>query len=255
MLRATTAARASTTMAFQPAASEKSIIFLRHGCTYMNEFLGHGPSFGEPNFTDVFPPNEQKLYRDSPLSPLGVKQATRLGKSRPAFCDDLELIVTSPLTRALQTFDLGVKQHLDPAACVPIIALPHASERLYLISDQGRTVNDLQQDYGHVDFKTGFDEHDDENASWWYQHDPAYSEWRPTGRGQRYACPGEPDHAFEERMMRLYNWLKERPESKIAVVCHWGVIDWFLDMDFDNCQWREIAFDQIQPSSWSAAKR
>jgi broad specificity phosphatase PhoE len=244
------------------ALAEKKIVFLRHGCTYMNEHLGHGPSFGAPNFSDVFEAKELHKYRDSPLSETGVRQAQQLQKSRPAFVQDLDLVVTSPLTRALQTFELGVKDHLPDH--VPIVALPHAAERLYLISDQGRPVQELQKQFPYVDFETGFEADDDNVAggwgggeSWWYQHqlDVRYAEWRPTGKGQRYACPGEPDHAFEERMLRLHKWLEDRPESKIAVVCHWGVIDWMLGIDFDNCQWREVSFDKILPPSRQAREQ
>jgi broad specificity phosphatase PhoE len=244
------------------ALAEKKIVFLRHGCTYMNEHLGHGLSFGAPNFSDVFDAEELHKYRDSPLSETGIRQAQQLQKSRPAFVQDLDLVVTSPLTRALQTFELGVKDHLPDH--VPIVALPHAAERLYLISDQGRPVQELQKQFPYVDFETGFEADDDDVAggwgggeSWWYQHqlDVRYAEWRPTGKGQRYACPGEPDHAFEERMLRLHKWLEDRPESKIAVVCHWGVIDWMLGIDFDNCQWREVSFDKILPPSLQAREQ
>lgn len=260
LLRTATAAsrRFASTLAFQEpsvaAASpiirpqEKKIVFLRHGCTYMNEHLGKGPSFGAPNFSDVFEAEELHKYRDSPLSETGIRQAEQLQKSRPEFVQDLDLVVTSPLTRALQTFELGVKDHLQDH--VPIIALPHAAERLYLISDQGRPVQELQKQFSYVDFKTGFEADGVAGGggdSWWYQHqrDDMYAEWRPTGQGQCYACPGEPDHAFDERMLRLLKWLEDRPESKIAVVCHWGVIDWMLDTDFDNCQWGEVSFDKI----------
>ena len=76
-----------------------------------------------------------------------------------------------------------------------------------------------------------------------------YVEWRPVGQGQRYACPGEPEEAFDQRMTRLYQWLEQRPESNICVLCHHGVIAWMLgdDVDFDNCQWRVLDFEDLQP--------
>jgi broad specificity phosphatase PhoE len=248
-------------VAFQGPAddspSKKKIVFLRHGCTYMNEYLGDGPSFGAPNFSDVFEASQIHKFRDSPLSERGIGQAKKLQKSRPDFVQDLDLVVTSPLTRALQTYELGVKNHLRND--IPVIALPHASERLYLISDQGRSAKELQKEFPYVDFETGFETNAAEEGGdkWWYQHqrDDRYAEWRPTGKGQRYACPGEPEHAFEERMLRLLKWLEDRPESKIAVVCHWGVIDWMLGMDFDNCQWREVSFEKIQPPSVQAREQ
>lgn len=210
----------------------------------MNEYLGKTISFGAPNFSDIFDAEKREnFYRDSPLSPLGLAQAKRLAASKPAFIDNCELVVTSPLSRALQTMHLGLKPHLNNN--LPIEAWPEASERLYLVSDIGRPVKDLHRQYQYVNFERGFGESCHEK--WWYRPTQAYEEWRPTGKGQQYACPGEPEADFNERMLRLYKKLEDRRESCIAVVCHWGVIDWMLDMDFDNCQWRKVFWDDIRP--------
>ena len=233
--------------------SEKTVVFIRHGCTYMNEYLGRRVSFGAPNFSDVFPDDEtrENFYRDSPLSPLGERQAFELlARSKPKFLDHCELIVTSPLRRALQTLHVGLKPHLA-ANKIPVIALPEAAERLYLISDVGRSVRQMEQEFDYVDFKTGFDYSGKPRDAWWYQSSTEmnYVEWRPSGQGQKYACPGEPQHCFDARMTRLYDWLLERPETYIVVVSHWGVIDWMLDMDFDNCQWKQVEWSKIRPKA------
>lgn len=249
------AVQSSTTACFAANAgkpsngsnSEKRITFVRHGCTYMNEYLGRTISFGAPNFSDIFNDHaREEFYKDSPLSRYGIQQAERyLAQKPPSFVHDCELVVTSPLTRAIQTLEIGLKPHLSKS--IPIVALPHAAERLYLISDVGKTRSTLESmpNLSHIDFKTGFQDHPEE---WWYQpkSSETYAEWRPSGKGQRYACPGEPDQAFDCRMQSLVSWLKERPEQKIAVVCHWGVIDWMLDLDFDNCQWREVPFSSLR---------
>ena len=64
----------------------KTIVLIRHGCTYMNEYLSRpGSRWGDPGFTDVFSAEggqrggeTDRFYRDSPLSPRGVRQAGRL---------------------------------------------------------------------------------------------------------------------------------------------------------------------------------
>jgi len=219
----------------------------------MNEYLGGsdgGSYFGSPRFTDVFADESRRSkYQDSPLSPRGRKQAIAMSQQQHDFVSDCGLVVVSPLTRALQTFDLGLRPHFvnNP---VPVVALPEAAERLYLISDVGRHVHELQVDYDYVDFQTGLVDREHDPERWWYRPDDGgnYVEWRPVGRGQRYACPGEPLEAFYQRMSRLYSWLDERPESHIAVVCHHGVIDAFLDCDFDNCQYRSVKFAGLAPS-------
>ena len=274
-------------------ANEKCIVFIRHGCTYMNEYLGRGHEFGSPHFSDVFSsPEDLEKYRDSKLSPLGVTQAKglarRLAKTMEVsgkhqqqrlttwnpferktddnlfLPSDLDLVVVSPLTRALQTFDLGLKPVLiDPKPIV--IALPLASERLYLVSDQGRLRSDLKTDWGNaIDFESGFRFRNKVIEEWWFGLDDqrdsgaamptgitskSYKEWRPTSQNQKYACPGEDDESFENRMRKLYRWLGDRPESMIAIVCHWGVIDWFLDRDFMNCEVGVVPYNEIRPPS------
>lgn len=273
--------------------AKKRIIFIRHGCTYMNEFLGNGHEFGSPNFSDVFESAEDlDKYRDSKLSPLGVAQAKSLsqrltkeldsrGRQRSAWNrllpgtdsdeenyltpSDLDLVVLSPLTRALQTFELALKPHLKDSNA-KIVALPLAAERVYLISDQGMVRSELERRWGkRICFETGFRLNNNQLIEeWWFGLDdrrvrlPAtptgltsesYEEWRPSSQNQTYACPGEDDESFEKRMRKLYRWLGDRPESTIAVVCHWGVIDWFLDRDFMNCEIGVVPFEAIRPPS------
>lgn len=238
-----------SSMQFPATTNEKKIVFLRHSITYMNEYLGESLSFGAPGFTDVFAEKEKATkYQDTPLSPNGVKLVQKeLTNRRPEFVDDdVDLIVVSPLRRALQTYDLGLRPHLE-GRNIPVVALPLASERLFLISDVGSPIHKLQKEFPYVIF----DEIVDREKPWWWT--PAgsggsYTEWRPVGRGQRYACPGEPIHAFTARMENFKKWLDDRPEQKIVVVCHHGVIEWLIDMDFDNCQWRQVPCRSISPA-------
>jgi broad specificity phosphatase PhoE len=242
--------------------NNKRVIFLRHGCTYMNEYLGKGVSFGAPGFSDVFDPKIERLYyRDSPLSELGQAQARALGGTKPRFLRECELIVTSPLTRALQTLDGGLWTPMKQMGLdrkIPILALPHAAERLYLISDVGRPVRELSKRFDYVDFGPGFVDHSP--LCWWYHPTTSQGnlhgeEWRPNGQGQKYACPGEPEAAFDARMEKLYEWILDRPERKIVVVCHWGVIKWMLGTDFGNCQWREVAITDLKPAQRTELRR
>ncbi len=234
----------------------KKVTFVRHGCTYMNEYLSRG-GFGSHDFTDIFTtPEQQQKYHDTPLSPFGLKQARILGSESipPKFTKNCDLVVTSPLTRALQTFDLGIKPYLpisdtSNAIAIPIVALPYAAERLYLISDVGRPIREVQNEFPYVDFQSSFEETDTNDELWWYQPSnlESYDEWRPTGQQQKYACPAEPYDVFNVRMSRLYYWLQNRPEMNIIVVCHHGVIDWMLDLSFANCQYKQLPFSSIQP--------
>ena len=282
----------------------KQIIFIRHGRTYMNEYLAKpGTKWGDAYFTDVGLPYD--LYRDSPLSSVGVNQARELcaqigttknnnNDSNDQHClvDSIDLVVVSPLSRTLQTFTYGLMPHLlkkrqtmstgtsttvtnntdmQPESLkIPVVSLPLASERVYLISDLGSPVSELQKQFPFVDFNVGFQYFPPE---WWFtvessshdnngdesdiqkqsngiydfnsMHHSEYTEWRPHKEGQRYSCLGEPDEQFRQRMVALYEWLDRRPEQKICVIAHWGVLDFLTGIDFENCQMMSVPFTQI----------
>jgi len=236
----------------------------------MNEYLSKpGCKWGDANFTDVFPTstldnssdetNDISLYLDTPLSNRGIKQANelsqriQLGKDNdePDVIKDIDLIIVSPLTRALQTMELGLLPHIAAdAKKVPIVALPLAAERLYLISDVGKPTSELSERFPYVDFESEFSNNNNQDYHWWYTFDndatvqnTEYVEWRPINEGQTYACKGEPSRRFHRRMVSLYDWLDARTESTIALVTHWGVIQWLIGQDFQNCEMRIESFD------------
>lgn len=234
----------------------------------MNEHIGAGGiAFGGPHFTDIFASQDsEQYYRDSPLSPKGQEQARALDKvigttheHQRLLLRELELVVVSPLTRALETMELALLPHLRVAgesvvARIPVIALPLAAERLYLISDIGRPVSQLEEKYVPVvDFESGMPAGLSKDAPWWWQAPAAeeeYHEWRPMGQGQCYSCPGEPFETFEKRMMELCQWLLKRPEKTIAIVGHFGVFEWLLqdgqnEVKFGNCEMRRVSFQEI----------
>ena len=236
----------------------------------MNDFI-NGIHYGQPGFTDVFPDTQEnrEKYYDSPLGPRGLVQVQQLGNSvrrlrngdesaaaelslRPehrSILEEIDLIVCSPLSRALQTMDQGLYPSLQPKN-LPVVAVPHAAERIYLISDLGKSRRELKREYPYVDFDTAFPSSIGEDDQWTYvptvEEKNNYVEWRPSGEGQVYACMGEPQECFDERMERLVTWLDSREENTIAVVCHGGVILWFLGEILDNCHVRVVDFEDVK---------
>jgi len=76
---------------------DKEVWLIRHGVTEMNEWLARpGCQWGAPHFKDA------GLW-DTRLTPRGKDQAMSLGHQLLAKDPQIELLVASPLTRALST--------------------------------------------------------------------------------------------------------------------------------------------------------
>ena len=86
-----------TILVLQAAMAARQIVFVRHGLSKMNVALGRQP-WGSPGFID---PD----IRDAPLEPSGLAGARALREPLARDAADVELVVSSPLTRALATAD------------------------------------------------------------------------------------------------------------------------------------------------------
>jgi len=219
-----------------PFFPDKHIIFIRHGTTEMNEALSLNP-WGSKVFRDA------RLW-DTVLSARGQDEAKKLneqikhGGAFAALKSPIELIVSSPLTRTLQTSEL-VFEGYNPA--IPRIVLPLASERVYMSSEVGTPSDILKTKFSAWDFseiKT--------TGAWWYvpsDTDNAAVEWRPPGD---YACPGEPKEAFIARMKALKLWLDKRPEKMICLVTHWGVSKALTGLELGNCEVKVLPLSTLR---------
>ncbi len=178
----------------------KTIHLIRHGQSTWN---AHYAAFGE-----------DPLHFDARLTELGHAQVearrAELAKER------YDLIVTSPLTRAIET-TLGVfAPHLEQT---PVFVEPLHRERLESSCDVGRPASVLAGEFPHLAFH-----HLDE-------------EWWPNGctadhRGIRF----EPDEQFKKRVRTFHHWLAGRPEQRIAVVGHGTFFFHLAGRDFANCE-------------------
>ena len=236
LVTATTAARPTRTFMAQagaaaetelPPVANKEIMFIRHGVTEMNEHLGQrGQGWGSPGFVDAG-------FYDTRLTVRGVEQATTLGQRFLAADPGVALLVASPLTRALDTATLAFADGaVSPSKRSVVSAL--CAERLYLSSDVGRPAVALAAEFPAFDFSDllllGESSH-----PWWFVSEAgaAHEEWRPEGT---YCCSGEPQTVFEERLGRFKAWLSAQPESRVAVVAHWGVIHALTGRSLENCE-------------------
>jgi broad specificity phosphatase PhoE len=199
--------------------SEKQIVFVRHGKTQSNQHENLN-RFGTPGFRDP------QLW-DTFLCEEGILQADTARNSPDAIhFEGAELIVASPLRRALNTAEIIFANN----STIPRRVVASASERLYFSQDVGRRKSELEPLHPTFDFGE-LPEDDD----WWYTRDGQCEEWRPHPHLAEYACPGEPPEIFKQRMDSLKVWLLGRPERKIVVVTHWGVIYALTGRRSPNC--------------------
>lgn len=232
---------------------DQTFYFIRHGVTEMNEVL-MSMEWGSPGFFD-------KGLWDTQLSQNGIQQTVELNRRWKAQYDaepspashlipweHIDLVISSPLIRTLQTYSYLVDHSLPPLipSHIPKIAHPLLRERLYLSSDAGSPRSMLENTFPAFNFSAL----PEDDSAWWYtpetheeEYEP-YKEWRPAGE---YLCPGEPADVFFERLMALRSYLLRRPEKHIVVVAHWGIIRGLTGGDFRNCEVRAVRATDILP--------
>jgi broad specificity phosphatase PhoE len=138
-------------------AGNKEILFVRHGVTKMNEFLGK-KSYGSSNFKDP------GLF-DTRLTSRGIEQAKDLNKvlvQRLESGESFDLLVASPLHRTLQTATLA----FEGLEHIPRVVNPLVRERMWLSSDVGTDPASLQAEFGPLGWDCT-----DLPARWWYHND------------------------------------------------------------------------------------
>lgn len=245
--------RASSAASSAPECEgRKTLYLIRHGRTEMNEYLAKH-RWDDARFEDP-------MLFDTRLTALGEAQAVALRAITDALHPEPQLLVASPLRRAMRTADLAFG--LERYASTPRVACVHARERVFHASDVGRPAGEVQRDFPEWCVNEMRAEFGDENA-WWYvpssEEETSDADVMRGGRSSdvipeprdgpvlRSGVPSEPSEVFEARMRDLKAWLENRPESHIAIVAHWGV--WFslTGREFENCELVTLDVDDLEP--------
>lgn len=161
------------------------------------------------------------LHYDAPLSELGHEQVRRtreLLRNRA-----IDLVVTTPLTRALQTTSGLFADHPSQPA---ILVEPMHRERVENSCDVGRHPAVLSKAFPSLAFG-----HLPE--VWWHTHD------RPDERG---VCI-EPLELVEARAEAFRRFLVQRPERVIAVVGHGTFFLKLTGRVLANCEVVEVSLE------------
>ncbi|EMF12799.1 phosphoglycerate mutase-like protein [Sphaerulina musiva SO2202] len=148
------------------------------------------------------------LLRDPFLTEKGKQQCRDRCKAFTRH-GHIELLVASPMRRAIQTCQLSFQPAVERG--LVIVCLPHAEEVSDAPADTGSPVNVLQAEFGSA---VNFD-HLEEG---WFKHD-----------GEFAIDP----KAVKARATKLRQWLKARPEKEIAMVSH-GFFNHYLCEEVDD---------------------
>mmetsp|Transcript_3662 Transcript_3662/g.4058 ORF Transcript_3662/g.4058 Transcript_3662/m.4058 type:complete len:244 (-) Transcript_3662:89-820(-) len=168
----------------------KTVWFIRHGQAEHN--------LRKPGYHDI---------PDPVLTPLGVSQVKSI--SVP---NHIEVIITSPFVRTLQTTMIGLES-LIKSKPIKIIANPDIQERNAWACDTGSPKDKIAAEFPSVDFSLL-------PSNDWYKKEGDYV---------------ATDEAVEARLGRFLVYLEQRPESAIAVVAHHGVLKVLFDgLDLKN---------------------
>ncbi|TVY77087.1 putative phosphatase [Fusarium oxysporum f. sp. cubense] len=146
---------------------------------------------------------------DTDLTPLGEEQARGLLSKFPELAN-VDLIVSSPLRRTLQTTLLAFPTHLERG--LQIVALPEVQEVSDLNCDTGSDLSAIKAEFEHQPVDFGLVE-----PGWQIKE----GKWAPAIGSLR------------KRAEVARQWLSERPETEIVVVTH-GCFLHFLTDDWVN---------------------
>ena len=218
------ASSASSSAAFKMDGDDGKILHLvRHGRTEMNEYLASN-RWDASDFVDP-------LLYDTRLTKKGAAQAASLAPVTRFLDPKPEVLIASPLHRAMTTADLAF------AGCEGIRKETCAlmRERVFHASDVGRHPDAIEADFPDWCVKALREEHADANGVWWYAGEVG-GDRMGTASSAGGVVAQEPVDLFERRMGELVRWIESRPERSIAMVAHWGVWYSLTGREFENCE-------------------
>ena len=169
------------------------------------------------------------LHFDAPLSPVGVEQVRQTRRVLEHW--PVELVVTSPLTRALQT-TVGLFDGHRHSPRIVVHALMR--ESVENSCDVGRSPAELTVEFPALDLA-----HLD--VVWWH------ADGVPDGRG---ICV-EPVASVAARALQFKSFLRTRSERCIAVVGHGTFFFHLTGQALANCEIANVELDVVRQTGAS----
>jgi broad specificity phosphatase PhoE len=188
------------------ARTGKTITFIRHGESKYNEWAKN------PMTWITLQRLKDPMIFDAALSEVGLQQVRDLASRGIGTSEPVELVVTSPLTRAIQTAT-GV---FSPDEYKYVVSELH-TEIMDTACDVGRVPSELKTDFPKLDFSQL-------PEIWWYHPDDTNDQ-----RSGTRAIVKETRAMAQARVDKFREWLRQRPEKHIVVVGHSAFFKLFLN--------------------------
>lgn len=159
--------------------------------------------------------NVGRAYRDpsnldARLTARGEEQCADLAAGlKPDMLDSIELVVTSPLTRCIQTALLSLPTRANDES-VKFIAHEGVRETVNYVCDQRRPISQISAEFPRVDFSLMSHDHDDI----WQGYDARLGTDYDAHRESAELC------VVAERGRNFLSWLKSQPQRTVAVSSH-----------------------------------
>ena len=227
-------ARLATAAAESPpprsGATTKRLHLLRHGQATHNPRAEAARAAG-CSFDEFLRLMKEDDAFDAELTELGRQQAREASARLGGSMGGVELVVCSPLSRALDTAILVLP---EPSSRGPFLAHDDLRERSgWMLNAKRRSRSQLQARYPALDTSSAL----------WSEADEL---WGPDEL--------EPTADCAERGYRLLRWISERAEEEVAVVGHGGLFHYLLNEHpkvraadaraaarFANCELRSLS--------------
>ncbi|CAK0820298.1 unnamed protein product [Prorocentrum cordatum] len=210
-------------VAEQMPANAKVVWHFRHGHSTGNE--AKAAARAADKGTGLLVHDEEyranETLADAPLTEEGKKQALDAQQRLAEWQVKPELVVSSSLTRAIQTAAIMFEEHLL-AGTMQLVIRPELREvHPDVHENSGRPVEELRKSpdltglpcYRQVMAALADDEAADWRADWDEQ-------WARGSNGAWQAHVSDP-----QRLVDFQTWIAERSETRIATVSHWGTIN------------------------------
>jgi broad specificity phosphatase PhoE len=260
----------------EKATTATTVYGIRHGTSVSNEWMTGPNAWGAPTYDD------RLNIADSPLSAAGMAQAKALYQTwqdelqqrnddnddniPPHWLSKVQLIVLSPLTRCLQTYQYAIqplfsslwkRDDADQSRPPPrVVVQPLLAERLYTRSETGRPVSTLRREFpgSEIDWSL-LPEHDAAqqqlpataavpvphdlssvpDGCWWYHplvptrftaNVSLVQEWRPHDQGQVYGDVAGEPLVVFERRMQALSHWLQCEQQQPETRCILTVGHW-----------------------------